>query len=78
MKWIAKSSLGALSISASCSTADVKSRLKKVQGKKKRDSAAKMAEEVRQDKSLMIEDSIPEDEDMSANLLSTKDEDVIF
>lgn len=55
-----------------CST----NRLKKVQGKKKRDSAAKM-EEFSQDDLPIIEPAIQENE-TSANLLSTKDEDVIF
>ncbi|KXN92222.1 V-type proton ATPase subunit D [Leucoagaricus sp. SymC.cos] len=51
-------------------------RLKKVQGKKKRDSAAKVAEDSLQDKPPIIEPSIQDE--ASANLLSTKDEDVIF
>lgn len=51
-------------------------RLKKVQGKKKRDSAKKM-EGFSQDDPPAIENTIPEDE-ASSNLLSTKDNDVIF
>jgi V-type H+-transporting ATPase subunit D len=51
-------------------------RLKKVQGKKKRDNATKM-ESFSQDDSPVVENPIPEDE-ASANLLSTKDDDVIF
>jgi V-type H+-transporting ATPase subunit D len=54
------------------------SRLKKVQGKKKRDNAAKMEERAVQDKSPVMEASIQEGEEGAANLLSTKDEDIIF
>ena len=51
-------------------------RLKKVQGKKKREKAA--AEEATQDRPLVIESPILEVDQTSTNLLSTKDEDIIF
>jgi len=52
-------------------------RLKKVQGKKKRENTAKAAE-VTQERLSAVTSSISEDDQASTNLLSTKDEDVIF
>lgn len=77
MKWIVRSSSGATLPFESGSCFIVSSnRLKKVQGKKKRDNATK-AESSSQDNPPAVEHTIPEDE-ASANLLSTKDDDVIF
>lgn len=78
MKWIVKSSSGEWLIMIDNILLKYMARLKKVQGKKKRDSAAKTAEETAQDRLPMIEASIQEDEEVAANLLSTRDEDVIF
>ena len=52
-------------------------RLKKVQGKKKRENTAKAAE-VTQERLPAVTSSASEDDQVSTNLLSTKDEDVIF
>jgi len=56
----------------------VPNRLKKVQGKKKRENTAKAAVEVAQERLPAVTSSMSEDDQASTNLLSTKDEDVIF
>ena len=55
-------------------------RLKKVQGKKKRDhAAAELEKQVAEDGELLLEPPLYEDgESGSGDLLSSKDEDVIF
>jgi len=53
-------------------------RLKKVQGKKKRDATARDAELALVEASATEEESLDVVEEGSADLLSSKDEDVIF
>jgi V-type H+-transporting ATPase subunit D len=52
----------------------VQFRLKKVQGKKKRDNATKESERA----GFLDDEPLVESEDTPANLLADKDEDVIF
>jgi len=66
------------SVEAYCCLLTVPNRLKKVQGKKKRESTAKATAEVTQERLPVITSSSSEDDQASTNLLSTKDEDVIF
>jgi hypothetical protein len=74
MKWTEKNSLGVLPLFRSLSSADCSHRLKKVQGKKKRDDAARAIEKVDVDDSTLIDEAAGG----SSNMLSTKDDDVIF
>lgn len=56
----------------------VRYRLKKVQGKKKRDAAAADAEKALKDAAAAAEAPAPDTVEGSTDLLSSKDEDVIF
>ena len=53
-------------------------RLKKVQGKKKRDTAARQAAQEQNEQASTAVDSSLDDTEGTGDLLSSKDEDVIF